>query len=62
MGPQHLFVLSSAEAVKEVLDRQSGVTADRPLLRVNDYISGDNSIVFAHYSALTSLCASSYLD
>ncbi|KAL1673429.1 cytochrome P450 [Schizophyllum commune] len=51
MGPQHLFVLSSAEAVKEILDRQSGLTADRPRLRVNDYISGDLSIVFAHYTA-----------
>ncbi|KAL1719677.1 cytochrome P450 [Schizophyllum commune] len=50
MGPQHLFVLSSAEAVKEILDRQSGLTADRPRLRVNDYISGDLSIVFAHYT------------
>ncbi|KAL1663426.1 cytochrome P450 [Schizophyllum commune] len=51
MGPQHLFVLSSAEAVKEILDRQSGLTADRPRLRVNDYISGDLSVVFAHYTA-----------
>ena len=50
LGPQIAVVLSSARAIKEVLDKQSGITSDRPSVHINTIVTHDNDVVFARYS------------
>ncbi|KAL1704617.1 cytochrome P450 [Schizophyllum commune] len=50
LGPAPAIVLSSARAVKEVLDKQSGSTSDRPPLHINMVVTGDLDIVLARYT------------
>ncbi|KAL1686861.1 cytochrome P450 [Schizophyllum commune] len=50
LGPAPAIILSSARAVKEVLDKQSGSTSDRPPLHINMVVTGDLDIVLARYT------------
>ncbi|KAI5896382.1 cytochrome P450 [Schizophyllum commune H4-8] len=50
LGPAPAIVLSSARAVREVLDKQSGSTSDRPPLDINMVVTGDLDIVLARYT------------
>ena len=50
LGPRIAVVLSSARAIKEVLDKQSGSTSDRPSVHINTIVTHDNDVVFARYS------------
>ncbi|KAL1677857.1 cytochrome P450 [Schizophyllum commune] len=50
LGPAPAIVLSSARAVKEVLDKQSGSTSDRPPLHINMVVTDDLDIVLARYT------------
>ena len=59
LGPAPAIILSSARAVKEVLDKQSGSTSDRPPLHINMVVTGDLDIVLARYSAFSTLSSCS---
>ncbi|KAL1744063.1 cytochrome P450 [Schizophyllum fasciatum] len=50
MAHQPMVILSSAHAVKEVLDKQSGKTSDRPSLHLNMIVTGDYDIALARYT------------
>ncbi|KAF8130948.1 cytochrome P450 [Mycena galopus ATCC 62051] len=48
VGPHTVIVLTDAEAVKELMDRRSETTADRPSLHVGDRTTGGLHMVLAH--------------
>ena len=53
-------MLSSARAIKEVLDKQSYSTSDRPSVHINTIVTHDNDVVFARYSACISCLVGSF--
>ncbi|KAJ6569119.1 hypothetical protein B0H19DRAFT_937928, partial [Mycena capillaripes] len=50
VGPDTLIVLTDVAAVKELLDRRSAVTADRPPLHVADRATGGLHMAVARSS------------
>ncbi|KAG8896943.1 hypothetical protein FRB99_008554 [Tulasnella sp. 403] len=50
MGPATAIVISSASAVKELMDKRSATTADRPPNHIANTIAGGKNMVLAHYT------------
>ncbi|KAJ7234771.1 cytochrome P450 [Mycena haematopus] len=51
IGPGTAVVLTDAAAVKELMDKRSGATVDRPAMHVADLVAGGLNMVLARYSA-----------
>ncbi|KAG8997242.1 hypothetical protein FRB90_012552 [Tulasnella sp. 427] len=50
IGPATAIVISSAAAVKELMDKRSATTADRPPNHIAMTIAGGKNMVLAHYT------------
>ncbi|KAK7052071.1 putative cytochrome P450 [Favolaschia claudopus] len=50
VGPGTAIVLTDAAAVKELMDKRSGSTADRPPMHVADVVAGGLNMVLSRYS------------
>ncbi|KAJ3839896.1 cytochrome P450 [Lentinula raphanica] len=49
MGPSTVIVLTGMNAVKELLEKRSGSTVDRPALRIANIVTGGLNMVLARY-------------
>lgn len=49
MGPGTAIVLSSAAAVKDLMDRKSAITADRPSSYIVDTVTGGFHVALTKY-------------
>ncbi|KAJ7445976.1 cytochrome P450 [Mycena galericulata] len=49
IGPGTAVVLTDAAAVKELMDKRSATTSDRPSIHVGDLVTGGLSLALAHY-------------
>jgi len=58
MGGQTIIVLSSAKAVKELMDMRSTSTADRPPAYIPEQVHEGDSLVLGRYSDFSNLCLS----
>ncbi|KAJ7234772.1 cytochrome P450 [Mycena haematopus] len=50
IGPGTAVVLTDAAAVKELMDRRSGATVDRPAMHIADLITGGLNMALARYT------------
>ncbi|KAK7052015.1 putative cytochrome P450 [Favolaschia claudopus] len=50
VGPGTVIVLTDAAAVKELMDKRSGSTADRPPMHVADVVAGGLNMALSRYS------------
>ncbi|KAJ7657112.1 cytochrome P450 [Mycena rosella] len=50
MGPGTAIVLTDAAAVKELMDKRSGSTVDRPPMHVAELVAGGLNVVLARYT------------
>jgi hypothetical protein len=59
LGPSTAIVLTDVAAVKELMDKRSGTTADRPPLYIVDHMTGGLHMALGRYSLgsiVTELC------
>ncbi|KAJ7445959.1 cytochrome P450 [Mycena galericulata] len=49
LGPGTVVVLTDAAAVKEIMDKRSATTSDRPNIHVGDLVTGGLNLGLAHY-------------
>ncbi|KAJ7665797.1 cytochrome P450 [Mycena rosella] len=50
VGPGTVIVLTDAAAVKELMDKRSATTVDRPPMHLADVVTGGLSMIFARYT------------
>ncbi|KAJ7182865.1 cytochrome P450 [Mycena crocata] len=50
MGPATVIILTDPAAVKELMDKRSGTTVDRPPMHVADVVAGGFNMVLARYT------------
>lgn len=62
VGPATAIVITSAAAVKELMDKRSASTADRPPHNMADVVTGGSNMVLARYCKKGSLDAGGYSD
>ncbi len=62
VGPATVIVITSAAAVKELMDKRSASTADRPPHHMADVVTGGSNMVLARYCKKGSPDAGSYSD
>ncbi|KAJ7040918.1 cytochrome P450 [Mycena alexandri] len=57
LGPGTVVVLTEVAAVKELMDKRSGATVDRPAMHVAELVAGGLNMVLARYSSFLILCS-----